>query len=487
MTRNVLARRVQGFGTSIFTEISALAVQHGAINLGQGFPDFAGPAWVKRAAAEAIAADLNQYAPSPGLPVLRQSIADHWARAGWRGGVDPASEVTVTSGATEALCAAILGLIDPGDEVILFEPAYDAYGPDVIMAGGVPRYVRLYPPASGERGAGSVELPLSGERGAGSVELPLSGERGAGSVEQQQSRERGAGSEEQSGERGAGSRAGSAEQPGLDIAALSAPRSSLSVPRSQDWWFRPEDLAAAFTERTRAIIVNTPHNPTGKVFTRAELELIARLCREHDAIAIADEVYDQLVFDGAEHVQLATLDGMWERTLTINSTGKTFSVTGWKVGYAVGPANLNHSLRQAHQWTTFATATPFQQAAAVALREAPALGYYDELRREYLERRDLLAQVLHEAGLPTLPARGSYFLMADIGATGFGDDAAFCRWLTAEVGVAAIPPSVFYGDAAAGRGELPLLARFCFAKGLDTIRAAGERLRGLGGRIGSGR
>jgi aspartate/methionine/tyrosine aminotransferase len=425
MTRNVLARRVQGFGTSIFTEISALAVQHGAINLGQGFPDFAGPEWVKRAAAEAIAADMNQYAPSPGLPALRQSIADHWARSGWRAGVSPASEVTVTSGATEALCAAILGLIDPGDEVIFFEPAYDAYGPDVIMAGGVPKYVRLHPP-----------VEAKGER----------------------------------------------QKANEGDAALLHP-SPFAFPLSGDWWFRPEDLAAAFTERTRAIVVNTPHNPTGKVFTRPELELIAQLCRDHDAIAIADEVYDQIVFDNAEHVPIATLDGMWERTLTINSTGKTFSVTGWKVGYAVGPAHLSHALRQAHQWTTFATATPFQQAAAVALREAPALGYYDELRREYAERRDLLARVLAEAGLPTLPARGSYFLMADIGAVGFDDDAAFCRWLTSEVGVAAIPPSVFYGDAAGGHGEPPLLARFCFAKGLDTIRAAGERLRGLPGRI----
>ena len=397
MTRSALARRVQGFGTSIFTEISALAVQHGAINLGQGFPDFAGPAWVKRAAADAIAADMNQYAPSPGLPSLRAAIAEHWARTGWRQGVDPASEVTITSGATEALCATILALIDPGDEVVLFEPAYDAYAPDVILAGGVPRYVRLFPPAAG------------------------------------------------------GERAG-------------------------DWWFHPDDLAAAFTGRTKAIVLNTPHNPTGKVFTRPELEFIAALCQQHDVIAIADEVYDQLVFDGAEHVPLATLDGMWQRTLTINSTGKTFSVTGWKVGYTVGPAYLNHAVRQAHQWTTFATATPFQQAAAVALTQAPERGYYDELRREYAERRDLLVRVLHEAGLPTLPAHGSYFLMADISATGFGDDKDFCRWLTSEVGVAAIPPSVFYGT----QEDAPMLARFCFAKGLDTIRAAGERLRTFG-------
>lgn len=420
MIRNVLAGRVQGFGTSIFTEISALAVQHGAINLGQGFPDFAGPAWVKRAAADAIAADMNQYAPSPGLPALREAIAAHWARAGWRAGVSPAGEVTVTSGATEALCATILGLVDPGDEVVIFEPAYDAYGPDVIMAGGVSRYVRLHPPLNGERGTGIGEQPV--------------------------------------------------------------PRSSLHASRSADWWFDPDDLAAAFTERTKAVIVNTPHNPTGKVFTRAELELIAQLCRQHDVIAIADEVYDQLVFDGAEHVPIATLPGMWERTLTINSTGKTFSVTGWKVGYTVGPAHLNHAVRQAHQWTTFATATPFQQAAAVALNLAPERGYYQELRREYAERRDLLVEVLRRAGLPTLPARGSYFLMADIGATGFASDGDFCRWLTAEVGVAAIPPSVFYGE----QRNTPLLARFCFAKGLDTIRAAGERLAHLSGRNFSG-
>jgi aspartate/methionine/tyrosine aminotransferase len=336
---------------------------------------------------------MNQYAPSPGLPALKQAIAAHWRRVGW-GDVDPVSEITITSGATEALCATFLGLINPGDEVILFEPAYDAYAPDVIMAGGTPRFVRLHPPAA------------SGEH-------------------------------------------------------------------SNDWWFEPADLVAAFGPRTKAVVINTPHNPTGKVFTRPELELVARLCQEHDVLAIADEVYDQLVFDGAVHVPLATLPGMWERTLTINSTGKTFSVTGWKIGYAVGPANLNHALRQAHQWTTFATATPFQQAASVALTQAPERGYYDELRAEYLERRDLLAEVLHEAGLPTLPNRGSYFLMADITGAGFATDVDFCRWLTAEVGVAAIPPSAFYQNPA----EAPLLARFCFAKSLDTIRAASERLQ----------
>jgi aspartate/methionine/tyrosine aminotransferase len=414
MTGSILARRVQGFGTSIFTEISALAVQHGAINLGQGFPDFAGPQWVKQAACDAIAADLNQYAPASGLPQLKQAIADHWARSGWRE-IDPASEVTITSGATEALCSAILALVDPGDEVILFEPAYDAYGPDVTLAGGVARYVTLYPPEAQYAGT----------------------------------------------------------EPNL--------KSKTQNPTS-DWWFDADELRAAFNERTKAILVNTPHNPTGKVFSRGELELIAALCQEHDVQAITDEVYDQLVFDGAQHLPLALLPGMWERTLTINSTGKTFSVTGWKIGYGVGPAHLSHALRQSHQWVTFATATPFQQAAAVALETAPERGYYQELRAEYLARRELLTEVLHAAGLPTLPARGSYFLMADIGAVGQRDDAAFCRWLTAEVGVAAIPPSVFYADPARAQGRHagpPLLARFCFAKSLDTIRAAGERLRNL--------
>lgn len=393
MSGSLLARRAQGFGTSIFTEMSALAVAHKAINLGQGFPDFAGPNWIKQAAADAIAADLNQYAPALGLPSLRQAVADHWQRNGWHS-VDPATEVTVTSGATEALAGAILALVDPGDEVIIFEPAYDAYGPDVVIAGGIPRFVKLYPPKPD------------------------------------------------------------------------------AAPEQADWWFDPEELWAAFNERTKLLMINTPHNPTGKVFTRSELEYIAQLCQEHDVIVIADEVYDQLTFDGFQHIPIATLPNMWERTLTINSTGKTFSLTGWKIGYAVGPQPLSFAIRQIHQWLTFATATPFQQAAAVALNKAEELGYYAELRSEYSARRSLLTEVLHKAGLPTLPSRGSYFLMADISATGHANDVSFCRWLINEIGVAAIPPSAFYSDPSSA----PLLVRFCFAKELSTIEQAGERL-----------
>jgi aspartate/methionine/tyrosine aminotransferase len=387
------AARVGGFGTSIFAEISALAAESGAVNLGQGFPDFAGPAWVKEAAAAAIAVDLNQYAPYQGLARLREAVAATWRAAGWRE-VDPAREVTVASGATEVIFAAVQALVDPGDEAIIFEPFYDAYVPDVTMAGGVPRFVRLRP-------------------------------------------------------------------------------------TSRSWAFDPDELRAAFTPRTRLVMLNTPHNPTGKVFARDELALIAELCAEHDALVLSDEVYDRLVFDGAEHVPIATLPGMWERTLTVNSTGKTFSVTGWKIGYAVGPAWLNDALRAAHQWITFATATPLQAAAAVALEGALSNGYYSRLQAEYAERYALLRGVLEQAGLPTLPTEGSYFIMADIGSAGFASDVAFCRWLTRDAGVAAIPPSAFYARPA----EAPLLARFCFAKRHETILAAGERLAAVGARL----
>jgi len=376
------ARRAQGFGSSIFSEMSRIAAQHNAVNLGQGFPDFAGPDFVKAAAHAAIDADLNQYAISHGATRLRRAIAADWART-WGREIDPETEVTVASGATEVLADALLALIDPGDEVIVFEPFYDAYVPMI----GIARPVTLHPP---------------------------------------------------------------------------------------DWAFDPDELAAAFGPRARAILINTPHNPTGKVFARAELAAIAALCVEHKVIALTDEVYERIVYPdtGAEHLPLATLPGMWERTLTINSTGKTFSMTGWKIGYAVGPAPLNAALRAVHQFITFATATPFQEAMAVALEASVTNGYYAQLRDEYTARRDLLADALHAAGLATLPIGGSYFLLADIAPLGFPNDAAFCRFLAAEIGVAAIPPSAFYADPT----RAPQLARFCFAKRPETIAAAAERL-----------
>lgn len=385
--RPVAADRIATFGTSVFTEMSTLAVQHQAINLGQGFPDFEGPDFVKEAAAQAIHDNLNQYAPSHGTPRLRNAIAADW-EARFGRALDPNTEVTVTTGATEALFISMLAFINPGDEVLFFEPFYDAYVPQVVMAGGTVKVVRLHPP---------------------------------------------------------------------------------------DWHFDPDELRAAISDRTRMLLLNTPHNPTGKVFTRAELEQIAAICQEHDLIVIADEVYDRILFDGHEHVPIATLPGMWDRTLTLNSTGKTFSMTGWKIGYVTGPAHLNAAIRIVHQFNVFATATPFQEAMATALEVAGERGYYAELADSYSLRRDRLRAVLADAGLPPLDCQGSYFLLSEIDHLGFGTDVEFCRSLVLNQGVAAIPPSAFYLDPATA----PLQARFCFAKEFATIDAAAERLAGL--------
>jgi aspartate/methionine/tyrosine aminotransferase len=385
MGRKAGAARIAGIGTSIFTEITALAVEHGAANLGQGFPDFAAPDFVKEAAARHIREDRNQYAASAGLPRLRRALADDYRRR-WPLGpaVDPDSEVTVASGATELLHDAILAVTDPGEEVIVFEPAYDAYAPDVAMAGGTVRAVPLAPP---------------------------------------------------------------------------------------DWRFDPARLEAAIGPRTRALILNSPHNPTGKMFQRQELEAIAALCQRHDLLVIADEVYSEIVF-GAPHLSIATLPGMYERTITIDSMGKTFSVTGWKVGWAIAPPPLTAALRAVHQFVTFTNATPFQEALADVLPIAARDGYYVGLRADYARRRGLLTAALRAAELDPLPIAGAYFLLGDPRARGVTDDVAFCRRLIAEVGVAAIPTSVFYTDPAAA----PPFVRFCFAKSDETLRSAAARL-----------
>jgi aspartate/methionine/tyrosine aminotransferase len=385
MGRKVGAARIGGIGTSIFTEITALAVEHGAANLGQGFPDFPAPDFVKEAAARHIRDDRNQYAASAGLPRLRRALADDYRRR-WPQGpkVDPDAEVTVASGATELLHDAVLAVIDPGEEVIVFEPAYDAYAPDVAMAGGTIRAVPLTPP---------------------------------------------------------------------------------------DWRFDPARLEAAVGPRTRALILNSPHNPTGKVFQRQELEAIAAVCLRHDLLVIADEVYSELVF-GAPHLSIATLPGMYERTITIDSMGKTFSVTGWKVGWAIAPPPLTAALRAVHQFVTFTNATPFQEALADVLPLAARDGYYASLRADYARRRDVLAAALRAAELEPLPIDGAYFLLADLRPRGVTDDVAFCRRLIAEVGVAAIPTSVFYTHPASA----PPFVRFCFAKTDETLRTAAARL-----------
>jgi N-succinyldiaminopimelate aminotransferase len=378
------ARRTSTFGTSIFTEISALAVAHDAVNLGQGFPDFPAPSFIKEAAIRAIREDRNQYAPAAGIPRLRAAIAARWERL-HGAPADADAEVTVASGATELLHDALLAVVEPGDEVIVFEPTYDAYVPGVIMAGGVARSVALRPP---------------------------------------------------------------------------------------EWRWDPAELRRAFGPRTRAVVLNTPHNPTGKVFTREELEELAVLCREHDAVVISDEVYSEITFDGAAHVPIATLPGMRERTISIDSMGKTFSVTGWKVGWAIAPAPLTRAIRAIHQFVTFTNSVPFQEALADALTLAETHGYYDELRVAYTARRDRLALALTAAGLAPLSARGAYFLLCDTTGFGFPDDVTFCRHLCTEVGVAAIPTSVFYADPKTA----PPFARFCFAKRDETIDAAAARL-----------
>jgi N-succinyldiaminopimelate aminotransferase len=381
---NRMAQRVQQFGTTIFAEMTALAEAHNAVNLGQGFPDFAAPDFLKEAAKAAIDANLNQYAPSNGRFRLRQAIAQKMVEQyGYT--ADPDKEILITHGATEALFATILGLVNPGDEVIIFEPFYDAYVPAVQLAGGVPRFYTLRPP---------------------------------------------------------------------------------------DWAIDPDELAALFNERTRLIIVNTPHNPTGKVYSREELSLIADLCQRHDVLALTDEVYEHIIFDGRSHHLLATLPGMAERTITISSLGKTFSVTGWKVGWVVARPDLVQAAYRMHQYMTFAIVNPMQEAAAVALETAATNSYYHDLAARYQARRDYLVTILQAAGLSPILPQGGYFVMVDISGLDVANDVDFCHRLTKEVGVAAIPPSAFYHDPADGAG----LARFAFCKSMGLLQKASKRL-----------
>jgi N-succinyldiaminopimelate aminotransferase len=382
--RPVLARKLEGFGTTIFTEMTRLANEHGAINLAQGFPDFDGPEFAREAAVEAIRAGHGQYARMTGIPEIHRALSAKYRRD-W--GLDYAAdtELTVTSGATEAIFAAIQGVCDAGDEVVLFEPYYDSYKASVAMAGAVPRVVTLHAP---------------------------------------------------------------------------------------DWTFDPRELEAAFTDRTRALLLNTPHNPTGRVFSRAELETLAALCRRRDALCITDEVYEHLVYDGS-HVPMATLPGMRERTITISSFGKTFSLTGWKIGWAAAPPDLTAAVRAAHQFVTFATATPLQHGAAAALTAGPE--YYAGLLAGYAERRDYLSRELARIGFALRPPQGTYFVCADFRRFGFDDDRAFVRHMIERIGVAAIPPSVFYDHPEEGRRYV----RFAFCKKRETLEAAVGRLEAL--------
>ncbi len=382
--RPALSSKLASFGTTIFTEMTRLANEHGAINLAQGFPDFEGPAFVAEAARQAITDGHNQYARMAGAPVFTEAVAaDLETRTGLR--YDPLTEVVVTSGATEAIHVAIMALCEPGDEVVMLEPYYDSYRACCAMAGATPRFVTLHAP---------------------------------------------------------------------------------------EFRWRADELAAAFNGRTRILLLNTPHNPTGRVLDQAEMEALAALCRKHDVICVTDEVYDRLVFEG-NHIPMATLPGMRERTVTINSTGKTFSMTGWKIGWVTAPEELAKAVATAHQFVTFAVAHPFQHAMAVALQEAETRGYFETFVTEYRERRDFLCDVLTECGLALRPSEGTYFVMADIRPLGWDDDIAFCRHVTTEVGVAAIPPTSFYANKDAGR----FLVRFAFCKRMATLEHAADRLR----------
>jgi N-succinyldiaminopimelate aminotransferase len=385
-----LVQRMRPFGTTIFTEMSALAVRTGAVNLGQGFPDTDGPAEMLAAAADALRSGQNQYPPGPGIPALRAAVAEHQRRF-WGLSYDPNGEVVITAGATEAIAAAILGLCEVGDEVVCFEPYYDSYAASIALAGAVRRPVTLRPGADGR------------------------------------------------------------------------------------YAFDPADLRAAFGPRTRLVLLNSPHNPTGKVFTADELALVAELCHEYDAYAITDEVYEHLVYTDAStpHIPLATLPGMGERTLRVSSAGKTFSCTGWKVGWASGPAPLVSALLRVKQFLTFVNGAPLQPAVAVAL--ALTDDYYDGFRATHQARRDQLGAGLTDAGFDVLTPEGTYFVTADISALGGRDGVEFCRTLPERCGVVAIPSQVFYDDVEAGRR----LIRFAFCKRSEVLAEAVGRLRTL--------
>ena len=382
--RPYLSSRLQGFGTTVFTEITELATRHGAVNLGQGAPDFDGPDFIKEAAIEAIRGGRNQYCRMFGIPELNQAISRHQKRF-YDLAYDADAEITVTSGATEAIFSTILALLEEGDEIVFFEPFYDSYRPAVALAGARERVVTL---------------------------------------------------------------------------------------RAPDFHYDPAALEAAIGERTRAILLNTPHNPTGKVFTREELEHIAALARKHDLLVISDEVYEHLVFEG-EHIPIATLPGMWDRTITISSAGKTFSFTGWKIGWTCAPPEITRAIRTVHQFVTFCNSAPFQPAMARALDAGD--DFYDTFLADYRERREHLCRGLAEVGFDVLTPAGTYFVLADIRPLGYDDDVTFCRELPERVGVAAIPPTAFYVNKEEGRH----LVRFGFCKSLELLDEAVRRLRGL--------
>lgn len=385
MSKLTGSNKAAQFTESVIREMTRLNQMYGGVNLSQGFPDFAAPAAVKDAARAAIAADVNQYAVTWGARPLREAVAREFTR---RHGVSVVADeqVTVCCGATEAMMSALMAVIDAGDEVVVFEPFYENYGPDAILSGATPRYVTLHEPL---------------------------------------------------------------------------------------WTFDADELARSFNGKTKAIIINTPNNPTGKVFSREELETIAALCRKWDAIAISDEIYEHIIYEGREHTPIAAIEGMEDRTVTINSLSKTFSVTGWRVGWTISPPSLTGAIRKVHDFLTVGAPAPLQEAGAVALGSPDR--YYVDLAAQYQRRRDMLVEILERHHFTCYRPYGAYYIMTDISAFGFKDDVEFARYLVKDIGVAAVPGSSFYRNPAAGRTKL----RFCFCKRDETLREADARLEKL--------
>lgn len=377
--------RTHHFTESVIREMTRLAIRHKAVNLAQGFPDFPAPEELKRAAAEAIHADVNQYAITWGAKAFRDAISAKYQRTyGFE--TDPEREITVCCGSTEGMIATLMAVIDPGDEVVVFEPFYENYNPDTQLCGAIPRHVTLHPP---------------------------------------------------------------------------------------DWSFDRDELRRAFSPRTKAIILNTPNNPTGKVYSREELLFIGELCQEFDALAITDEIYEHITYDGVAHVLMAGLPGMRNRCVIVNSMSKTFSVTGWRVGWAIAPADLTGSIRKVHDFLTVGAAAPLQQAGAFALGWGEE--YYRKLSQEYQERRDFTLQILQDAGFRCFRPQGAYYVMTDTSGFESPNDLSFVRYLIEEIGVAAVPGSSFYSEPCKGAHKV----RFCFCKKYETLREAERRLSSL--------
>jgi len=379
--------RALSFTESVIRDMTRVCLRHQGVNLAQGFPDFPAPAEIKEVAIRAISADFNQYAITWGTPALRKAITDKFT---WYNGVsyDPEKEVTVCCGSTEAMIASLMAIVNPGEEVIVFEPFYENYGPDTILCGARPRFITLHEP---------------------------------------------------------------------------------------DWHFDPQELSRALTNNTKAIILNTPNNPTGKVFSYEELKFIADLCMKWGVIAVTDEIYEHILYDQAKHISLASLPGMRDQTITINSISKTYSLTGWRVGWAIAPAHLTASIRKVHDFLTVGSPHPLQEAAAMALQMDQR--YYPALAEAYRERRDFLMPVLEEAGFRIYRPNGAYYIMTDVGHFGFPDDVKFAFHLVEKVGVATVPGSSFYSKPSLGSTKI----RFCFPKKLETLQKAAERLRAFKG------